>query len=495
MIAFTLENIATVTGGTLHGADRLVDGPVVTDSREAGPGSLYVARVGEHADGHDFAPSAVEAGAVGVLGSRALPGIPTVVVADVQQAFADLARAVVDEAPRLRIVGITGSSGKTSTKDLLAQVLAPVGETVAPVGSYNSEVGVPLTVCRVTSDTRFLVAEMGATNIGNITYLTRIAPPSIGIVLNVGTAHVGEFGSVEAIAQTKGELVEALPTSGLAVLNADDPRVVAMSSRSVARVVTVGRGEAAQVRAVDVVVDDQDRPSFTITGLEGVESLVESRPRRAHERGTTEARSRGKRHDGMRVHLGLHGEHQIGNALAVAVAARELGVPPEQIATGLAGARPVSRWRMEVHRLDRDVTLINDAYNANPDSMRAALAALQRMGRGRRTIAVLGEMRELGELSGQAHHDVGAAAAEFDVGCVVAVGAGAQPIAAAAQAAGVAVERVADVDAAHRVVMQLLAPGDVILFKSSRDSGLRYLGDRITVEQGGFLQEDGSTHA
>ncbi|HWC20887.1 MAG TPA: UDP-N-acetylmuramoyl-tripeptide--D-alanyl-D-alanine ligase [Flexivirga sp.] len=469
MIAFTLENIATVTGGTLHGDDQLVDGPVVTDSREAAPGSLYVARVGEHADGHDFAPSAIDNGAVGVLGSRALPGIPTVVVADVQQAFADLARAVVDKAPRLRIVGITGSSGKTSTKDLLAQVLAPVGETVAPVGSYNSEVGVPLTVCRVTSDTRFLVAEMGATNIGNITYLTRIAPPSIGIVLNVGTAHVGEFGSVEAIAQTKGELVEALPTAGLAVLNADDPRVVAMAGRSVARVVTVGRGDDAQVRAVDVVLDEQDRPSFVITGLDGVDRLP--------------------------VHLGLHGEHQIGNALAVAVAARELGIAPEQIAAGLAGARPVSRWRMEVHQLDRGVTLVNDAYNANPDSMRAALAALQRMGQGRRTIAVLGEMRELGELSRQAHHDVGATAAEFDIGVVMAVGAGAEPIAAAAEAAGVHVERADDVEEAHRMVMQLLAPGDVILLKSSRDSGLRYLGDRITVEQGGFLSEDGSKHA
>ncbi|MGN6414036.1 UDP-N-acetylmuramoyl-tripeptide--D-alanyl-D-alanine ligase [Flexivirga sp.] len=469
MIAFTLENIATVTGGTLHGEDRLVDGPVVTDSREALPGSLYVARVGEHADGHDFAAPAMTAGAVGVLGSRPLPGIPTVVVADVPQAFADLARAVVDKAPQLRIIGITGSSGKTSTKDLLAQVLAPAGETIAPVGSYNSEVGVPLTVCRVTAGTRFLVAEMGATNIGNIAYLTRIAPPSIGIVLNVGTAHVGEFGSVDAIAQTKGELVEALPASGLAVLNADDRRVAAMAARTDARVVTVGRGDDAQVRATDVMLDDQDRPSFTIIGLDGVEALP--------------------------VRLGLHGEHQVGNALAVAVAARELGNAPEQIAAGLAGARPVSRWRMEVHQLPSGVTLINDAYNANPDSMSAALGALQRMGHGRRTIAVLGEMRELGDTSRQAHHDVGATAARLGVGVVVAVGGGAEPIAAAAREAGVSVRLAADVEEAHRIVMQLLAPSDVILFKSSRDSGLRYLGDRITVEQGGYLQEHGPTHA
>jgi len=469
MIAFTLHEIAAVTGGALHGDDRVVDGPVVTDSREAAPGSLYVARVGEHADGHDFAASAIEAGAVGVLGSRPLPGIPTVVVADVQQAFGELARAVADRAPHLRIVGITGSSGKTSTKDLLAQVLAPLGETVAPVGSYNSEVGVPLTVCRVTTNTRFLVAEMGATNLGNIAYLTQIAPPSIGIVLNVGTAHVGEFGSVEAIAQTKGELVEALPESGLAVLNADDPRVAAMQTRTRARVVTVGRGEDAQVRATDVVLDEQDRPSFTVRGLDGIEALP--------------------------VRLGLHGEHQVGNALAVAVAARALGATGEQIATGLAGARPVSRWRMEVHQLPSGVTLINDAYNANLDSMVAALRALQRIGRGRRTIAVLGEMRELGDFSEQAHHEVGAAAAELGIGVVVAVGTGAQPIAAAAEAAGVPVQRAADVDEAHRVVVQLLAPSDVILFKSSRDSGLRFLGDRITLEQGGYLQEHGPTHA
>jgi len=469
MITLTLSHIAALTGGTLHGADRTVDGPVVTDSREAAPGSLYVARIGEHADGHDFAPAALAAGAVGVLGSRVLPGIPTVVVDDVQQAFGDLARGVVDLAPSLTIVGITGSSGKTSTKDLLAEVLAPLGETVAPVGSYNSEVGVPLTVCRVTTTTRFLVAEMGATNLGNIAYLTQIAPPAIGIVLNVGTAHVGEFGSVEAIAQTKGELVEALPQDGLAVLNADDPRVAAMAARTRARVVTVGRGEDAQVRAVDVSLDDQDRPTFTVLGLDGLEPLP--------------------------VRLGLHGEHQVGNALAVAVAARELGASAEQIAAGLAGARAVSRWRMEVHQLPSGVTLINDAYNANLDSMLAALRALQRMGRGHRTIAVLGEMRELGDFSEQAHREVGAAAADLGIGVVVAVGAGAEPIAAAAEGAGLRVERAADVEAAHGVVMQLLAPSDVILFKSSRDSGLRFLGDRLTLEQGGYLQEHGPTHA
>ncbi|BDZ57607.1 hypothetical protein GCM10025872_12640 [Barrientosiimonas endolithica] len=249
----------------------LVDGPVVTDSREAAPGALYVARVGEHADGHDYVPGAVAAGAVAVLGTRQVGETPTVVVADVQEAFAALARGVVDRAPGLTIVGITGSSGKTSTKDLLAAVLRPAGETVAPVGSYNSEVGVPLTVSRVTRDTRYLVAEMGADGVGHIAYLARIAPPRIGLVLNVGQAHLGSFGSVEAIAATKGELVEALPEDGLAVLNADDPLVAAMASRSRARVQTVGLSEGPTCA----------RPTSSSTSSAGRGSPCTPRPARA----------------------------------------------------------------------------------------------------------------------------------------------------------------------------------------------------------------------
>ena len=215
MIPMTLRDVADLTGGSMHPdtvevADLVVDGPVVTDSRGAGPGSLYVARVGEHADGHAYAGAAQAAGAVAALTSRVVDELPCVVVDDVQVAFGRLARGVVDRSPGLRVVAITGSSGKTSTKDLLAQVLATAGETVAPVASLNGEVGVPLTVCRVTPTTRFLVAEMGARGIGHLTYLTTIAPPDVSIVLNVGVAHVGEFGSREAIAQAKGELVEAL---------------------------------------------------------------------------------------------------------------------------------------------------------------------------------------------------------------------------------------------------------------------------------------------
>jgi UDP-N-acetylmuramoyl-tripeptide--D-alanyl-D-alanine ligase len=208
VIALSLSEIRDLTGGQVHGTDTpdavVVDGTVTTDSRECGPGSLYVARVGESADGHDFVASAVAAGAVAALTSRVVEGVPCVVVDDVQTAFGRIARGVVDRAPELRVIGITGSSGKTSAKDLLAAVLSSVAETVAPVNSLNGEIGVPLTVCRVTPTTRFLVAEMGARGIGHIDYLTRIAPPQVAIVLNVGTAHVGEFGSREPSQRRQG---------------------------------------------------------------------------------------------------------------------------------------------------------------------------------------------------------------------------------------------------------------------------------------------------
>ena len=261
VIALTLTEVAHATGGSVEVPDGVdpdllvVDGPVVTDSREAAPRGLYVARIGEQADGHDFVAGAVERGAVAALVSRPVPGVPCVVVADPQEAFGALAREVVRRLPGLEVVGITGSSGKTSTKDLLGSVLGTAGPTVAPVGSYNSEVGVPLTVCRVEADTRFLVVEMGARGIGHVAYLARIAPPRVGVVLNVGTAHVGEFGSREAIGRAKAELVESLPTHGLAVLNADDPVVRAMATVARSRVVLVGEAEDAGVRATDVSLD------------------------------------------------------------------------------------------------------------------------------------------------------------------------------------------------------------------------------------------------
>ena len=465
MIALSLTEVARATGGSVvapPGVDAdllVVDGPVVTDSREAGPGGLYVARVGEHADGHDFVGAAVERGAVAALVTRVAEGVPCVVVADTQEAFAALAHEVVHRLPGLAVVGITGSSGKTSTKDLLGTVLATAGPTVAPVGSYNSEVGVPLTVCRVTSDTRFLVVEMGARGIGHVAYLARMAPPRIGVVLNVGTAHVGEFGSREAIATAKSELVAALPAHGLAVLNADDRAVRAMASVTTARVVLVGEAHDAEVRATDVVLDAGGRASFTVHTPQG---------------------TRG-------VHLGLVGRHHVGNALAVVAVATELGLPLESVCAALESARPVSRWRMEVVERPDGVTLVNDAYNANPDSMRAALTALERMGEGRRTWAVLGTMLELGAESEALHAAVGAEVVSRGVDELVVVGPAAASLAAGARAALPAsgsggrtqVREVPDADRAEALLNAELAAGDVVLFKSSRDAGLRLLGDRL----------------
>jgi UDP-N-acetylmuramoyl-tripeptide--D-alanyl-D-alanine ligase len=460
VIPLRLSEIARITGGRLHqgldaaSADPLVDGPVVTDSREAAAGSLYIARIGEAMDGHQFVAAARAQGAVAAITSRPVTDLPCVVVEDVQVAFVSLARALVELNPDTVVIGITGSSGKTSTKDLLSSVLQHHGETVATVGSLNSEVGVPLTVCRITPKTAFLVIEMGSRGIGHIAYLTGIAPPRIGVVLNVGTAHMSEFGTREAIGTAKAELVQCLPATGFAVLNADDPIVAGMAGETPAHVIQVGRSDRADVRATGISLDLQARASFTLVTDQG------SAP----------------------VALGLHGEHHVANALAVAAVALAVGMPLQAVATALGEARPLSRWRMEVHERADGVTVINDAYNANPDSMHAALKALATMGQGRRTWAVLGEMRELGPDSIIEHEAIGRLAVNLRVTRLVAVGDGTQPVDLAARKAGASLEEstwVPDIDAAHDRLRQRLAPGDIVLLKSSHDAGLRFLGDRL----------------
>jgi UDP-N-acetylmuramoyl-tripeptide--D-alanyl-D-alanine ligase len=466
MIPLSLKEIATIVGGRLHGLDDanastlVIDGPVVTDSREAGPGGLYVARIGQALDGHDFVDDARRLGAVAAMTTRIVEGVPCVVVDDIQAGLADLARAVVDRHRDLVVVGITGSSGKTSTKDLLAAVLSAQAPTVAPVGSLNSEVGVPLTVFRVTPQTRFLVVEMGARGVGHIAYLADIAAPTIGVELNVGTAHVGEFGSREAIGRAKAELVEALPETGLAVLNADDSVVRAMAARTRARVQLVGTSADAEVRATDITLDAGGRPSFTVHTPVG----------------------------SAQVTLPLHGEHHVGNALAVVSVALACGLALPSIVTALAGATPASRWRMEVTERADGVTVVNDAYNANPDSMRAALKALVAMGHGRRTWAVLGSMLELGAESTAEHDAIGRLAVRLNISRLVVVGDVARPMATGAQHEGSWGEEVVwvpDADAAGTLLEDKLQPGDVVLFKSSRDAGLRWLGDRIAESASG----------
>src|SRR5690606_17047808 len=322
---------------------------------------------GERADGHDFASAALAAGAAAVLAQRPVEG-PCVVVPDVQEALGRLARGVLDRLPDVTVTAVTGSAGKTSAKDLIGQLAGRAGPTVFPPGSFNNEIGLPLTVLRADAGTRHLVLEVGARGIGHIAYLTGIAPPDVGVVLNVGTAHVGEFGGRENIALAKGELVEALRPGGTAVLNADDPLVAAMASRTEAEVVTFGQSPGADVRADAETLDERGRARFTLVTPEG------SAP----------------------VALRLHGAHAVLNALAAAAAARAAGLGPAEIAEALSRAEPVSRWRMEVTERADGVTVVNDAYNANPDSTRAALDVLAHMARGGRAFAVLGEMAELG---------------------------------------------------------------------------------------------------
>ena len=443
MIQLTLAEVADAVGGELHDVPDPkvpVTGDVELDSRRIRPGGLFVALAGERVDGHEHAAGAVGAGAVGVLAARPV-GVPAVVVPDVPAALAELARAVLDRLPDITVVGLTGSSGKTSTKDLLAQLLAELGPTVAPPGSFNNELGHPYTVLRSTVDTRYLVLEKSARGIGHVAWLTRIARPRIGVVLNVGTAHLGEFGSRENIALAKGELVEALPADGVAVLNADDPLVLAMADRTAARVVTVGLAATADVRAVDVTLDERGTPSYELVTATG----------------------------SVPVTLAVHGEHQVGNSLAAAAVALELGMPLPAVADALGRARALSRWRMEVTERPDGVLVVNDAYNANPESMAAALRALTTMARGRRSWAVLGEMAELGASAADEHRRVGELTAELGVDRVVVVGPGAQRLYAAAREGAVHVD---DADAAIALLRAQLRPEDVVLVKASRAAGL-----------------------
>jgi UDP-N-acetylmuramoyl-tripeptide--D-alanyl-D-alanine ligase len=461
VIPLPLATIAEITGGTVHGPpDAVVTGPVVIDSRAVEPGALFAALKGERADGHDFAAAALAAGAAGVLAQRPAGQAgegPCVVVPDVQEALGRLARGLLERLPDVTVFAVTGSAGKTSTKDLIAQLVARAGPTVHPPGSFNNEIGLPLTVLRADAGTRHLVLEMGARGIGHIAYLTGIARPDVGVVLNVGTAHVGEFGSRENIARAKGEIVEAVPPGGTAVLNADDPLVAAMASRTRGEVVTFGRAPDAAVRAADETLDEQGRPRFTLVTPEG------SAP----------------------VALRLHGAHAVPNALAAAAAARAAGLAPGAIAEALSAAVPASRWRMEVTERADGVTVVNDAYNANPDSVRAALDVLVHMARGRRAYAVLGEMAELGDASVAEHAKIGQHVARSGIAGLVVVGANAAAMAeGAGQVASWTGEcvQVDDVGAAVTALSERLAPRDVVLVKGSRVAGLERVAEALLAE-------------
>ncbi|WP_326546331.1 UDP-N-acetylmuramoyl-tripeptide--D-alanyl-D-alanine ligase [Mycolicibacterium sp. ND9-15] len=494
MIDLTLARIAELVGGRLadisdeDAAATRVTGTVEFDSRAVASGGLFIALPGARSDGHDFAAAAVAAGAAAVLAARPV-GVPAIVVdptpeatdrgagvlehdadgsgAAVLAALGKLAAAVAAELVEggLTIVGITGSSGKTSTKDLVAALLAPLGEVVAPPGSFNNELGHPWTVLRATRSTDFLVLEMSARHRGNIAALAAIAVPSIAVVLNVGTAHLGEFGSRGAIAETKAELPQAVPASGVVILNVDDSAVAAMAEQTSARVVKVSREPGRRdidVWADAVTLDELARPRFTLHA--------------------------GSHH--VEVALAVHGDHQVYNALCAAAVALECGASLAQVAAALATAGPVSRHRMQVATRTDGVTVINDAYNANPDSMRAGLKALAwmaRVGGGRRSWAVLGEMAELGDDAISEHDRIGRLAVRLDVSRLIVVGTG-RAMSAMHHGAvmegswGAEATMVADADAALTLLRAELQPSDVVLVKASNAAGLGALADALIAE-------------
>lgn len=495
MIKLSAAQIIEATGGTaigLEGREEQVYADfATTDSREVQTGTLFVAKPGAVTDGHKFIPMAFEKGATLALVEREVvdeQGVPypSIQVPDVVLAMGDLARYSIEQMRaqgELTVIGITGSAGKTTTKDLLAAIFTPEGPTVAPVGSYNSEVGVPLTVFRADESTRYLVIEMGADRVGNIEYLANIAHPDHGAILKVGTAHAGEFGGVDNIERTKGELAEGVQPTGSLALNADDERVLRMASRSVAPVTYFGVGEKTDangqpyeryVAALNLRTTDAGCPEFTLRLPDGSEYEISSQ---------------------------LIGEHHVHNLLAAATIAYNSGISGEKIARALNKAAATSKWRMA--RTDRadGVTVINDAYNANPESMAAALRTLAQLGRTvdpatgqpHRTWAVLGAMLELGDASVEEHDRIGRLVVRMNISKLIAVGDETKPIYNAAHLEGSwgnEATWVKTPEEAEQILRAEVRPGDIVLFKSSNGAKLGILGDQVAFAEYTFGAEE-----
>lgn len=446
MITLTAGEIALLVGGDIYcDKDLLVSKPPVFDSRKAQPGCIFLALQGEHADGHDFVADAYHAGAMFSLTSRRIDG-PCIVVKDVLEALSILAAFVRKRLSNLTVIGITGSQGKTSTKDLLMHMLSVAGPTVAPIGSFNNDLGLPLTLLECDERTKFCILEMGARHKGDIARLCGIASPNIGVVLTVGTAHLGEFGSVEAIAETKSELIQNIAPGGVAVLGSYDKYTPAMAALHSGRVINFGNG--CDVRATDVEIRE-GRPHFDLVTPAGRDAV------------------------GMR----LVGEHQISNALAAAAVGTALELPIELIASSLSTAENASKWRMEIHDLF-GLLLINDSYNANPESMSAALRSLTLFAqeRGGQSWAFLGKMHELGESSAAHHAAIGTLAYEIGIDHLVAIDATEY-----GQSQGnMVVHHYASIEECLSMTDQFSA-GDVVLVKASRSEGFEVLAQKLEI--------------
>ena len=446
MITLTAGEIALLVGGELLcDRDLLISKAPVFDSRLATPGCFFLALKGENADGHEFAADAYRNGAMFSLTSQLIDG-PCIVVKDVLEALSILAAFVRKRLDKLVVIGITGSQGKTSTKDLLTHMLGAVGPTVAPAGSFNNDLGLPITLLECDDRTRFCILEMGARHIGDIARLCEIAKPNIGVVLTVGTAHIGEFGSREVIAQTKGELIASLDKDGIAILGTYDEFTPKMASLHQGQVILFGEKADIQVRAADVEMRE-GRPHFDLVTPAGRDAV------------------------GMRA----VGAHQVANALAVAAVGTALALPLELIASSLSTAEISSKWRMELHE-SADLLIINDAYNANPESMSAAMRALVLFAqeRGGSAWAFVGKMNELGQTQAPQSAAIGALAVELGIDHLVEINAPeyGEPVGAMVIHQRPTIESALD-------LVEYFAPGDVVLVKASRSQGFEVLAESL----------------
>jgi UDP-N-acetylmuramoyl-tripeptide--D-alanyl-D-alanine ligase len=464
MIAISLKEIAEVIEAEIVGdSSIIITGSVETDSRIVTKGSLFVAKPGELTDGHLFVSSAIEKGAVAAIVERQITeDIAQLIVKDSVVALGLLAKHVVAKVKALgtlKVIGVTGSNGKTTTKNMLREVLSTKGETIAPEESFNNEVGAPYSMLRINEQTKFLVVELGAGGLGSIRYLAQMCEPDIGIELKVGLAHAGEFGGIEVTERIKAELVEELTSEGLALLNTDDERVKRMSEKTKAKVSTFGLSADAQYRADDLAVSIQGT-SFTFITPEGNRSKVQ---------------------------LQILGEHHVYNALAALATAELLGVDRSQAITALEQMKLAEKWRMELNVASSGLTVINDAYNSSPDSMRAALQTLAQLGRqtGKKTVAVMGEMAELGEFSAHEHDAIGRIAVRLNLGQVVVVGKAAKLIHMGASQEGSwdgESQYFDEISDALGYLRGMLTGDEIVLVKSSKSANLRYLGDDLLKE-------------
>jgi len=446
MITLTAGEIALLVGGEVFcDKDLLVSKAPVFDSRLATPGCFFLALKGENADGHEFAADAYRNGSMFSLTSERIDG-PCIVVGDVIEALSILAAFVRKRLDKLIVIGITGSQGKTSTKDLLTHMLGAVGPTVAPAGSFNNDLGLPITLLQCDDRTRFCILEMGARHVGDIARLCEIAKPNIGVVLTVGTAHIGEFGSQEVIAKTKSELIQSLGKDGIAILGTYDEFTPKMASLHQGQVILFGEKADIQVRAADVEMRE-GRPHFDLVTPAGRDAV------------------------GMRA----VGAHQVSNALAVAAVGTALSLPLELIASSLSTGEISSKWRMELHE-SADLLIINDAYNANPESMGAALRALALFAqeRGGSAWAFVGKMNELGQTQAPQSVAIGALAVELGIDHLVEIDAPeyGEPVGAMVVHQRPTIESALD-------LVEYLAPGDVVLVKASRSQGFEVLAESL----------------